>query len=335
MKTFNFAKISVFNLIFLFIVHLKLCYAQTDVYHFSFSKDKLKFSKKSGYDLITYHDYEISQQTGTPALPFTVVQLDLPPGKEIAGITVVDAKSEFLDGQYHISPAQPPQILSSKEKYQTVSPDMEIYASNDAYPNDIVEISKSGFLSGNPTGSLFIFPLQYFPLKKKIKFYSEIEITVQYKASGKFARLPKQSGYSKYVRDNLLNKMIQGYNDVEAEKIPIEHQNSLLSDEEHLYVLATIVTTSYIYSNYTGIDNQEKIRNFIIDAYQNWGTLWILLGGDTDIIPHRKAFAFDCEYGDYEENYIPCDLYYSDLDGDWNANGNTIYGEVEDERMHS
>jgi hypothetical protein len=29
-------------------------------------------------------------------------------------------------------------------------------------------------------------------------------------------------------------------------------------------------------------------------------------------------------------NEIPCDLYYADLDGDWNENGNSVYGEVGD-----
>ncbi len=130
---------------------------------------------------------------------------------------------------------------------------------------------------------------------------------------------------------------------------------SLLPDEEHLYLIITadhlvasfqpladwklkkglsakIVKTSYIYANCAGKDYQERIRNFIIDAYQNWGTIWVLLGGDTNIIPHRFAFAFDCEYeyGDYSDNFIPCDLFYSNLDGDWNANGNDIYGEVDD-----
>ncbi len=344
----------VFIFTLLFILNLHIGNAQTNPIHFSFTKDKLVFSKKSGYDLITYQDYEISQKTGAPVLPFAIIQFDLPAGKEIAGITIISTKSEFLEGEYLISPAQPPQILSDKTKYKAVSPDTHIYASNDAYPKDIIEISKSGFLSGNPIGSLFVFPLQYFPLQKKIKFYSEVEITVQYKTSGKFPRMPKQSGYSKQVKDILLNKMVKDYNDAETEKFPAEYQNALLSNEEHLYVIitsddlvphfqpladwklkkglsATIVTTSHIYSNYTGIDNQEKIRNFIIDAYQHWGTVWILLGGDTDIIPHRTAFAFDCEYGDYKENYIPCDLYYSDLDGDWNANGNTIYGEIDDD----
>jgi uncharacterized repeat protein (TIGR01451 family) len=347
-------KIIIFNFILLFIINLKVGNAQTNKYHFSFSKDELKFSKKSGFDFISYRDYEISQAVGAPVLPFTVVQLNLPAGREIAGVTIVNTKSEFLKGEYYIYPGQPPQILSNKEKYERVSPDIAIYSSHDAYPKDIVKISNSGSLAGNNVGSIFLSPLQYFPSQKRIKFYSEIEVEIQYKESIRSPILPKQSEYSQQVKHRLLNKLIYDYNDQETIITPMQYGVSQLPDEEHLYVIITsgsfeshfqalvdwklkkglsaiIVTTSYIYTNYAGNDNQEKIRNFIIDAYQSWGTMWILLGGDTDIVPSRKAFAFDCEYGEYEYNYIPCDLYYSDLDGDWNANGNTVYGEVEDD----
>jgi hypothetical protein len=346
-------RVFIFALMLFFIVNLEVGYTQTDSYRFLFSEDELKFSKKSGFDFITYGDFELDQQKGAPVVPFRITQLHLPAGREIAAITIVNTKSEFLTGEYHLYPGQPPQILSNKEKYRTVSPDLNIYLSNDAYPKDIVKISNSGSLAGNNVGSLLIFPLQYVPSQKKVKFYSEIEIAVEYKESIHSPILPKQSEYSRQVKHRLLEKLIHDYNDQETILSPMQYRVSQLPDEEHLYVIITsddlishfqaladwklkkglsaiIVSASFIYSNFTGNDNQEKIRNFIIDAYQSWGTMWILLGGDTDIVPPRKAFAFDCEYGDYEDNYIPCDLYYSDLDGDWNANGNNIYGEVAD-----
>jgi len=54
--------------------------------------------------------------------------------------------------------------------------------------------------------------------------------------------------------------------------------------------------------------------------------MYIVLGGDTDIVPHRLCY---CEAAEYEV-YIACDLYYSDLDGSWDANNNNIFGEVDD-----
>jgi len=94
---------------------------------------------------------------------------------------------------------------------------------------------------------------------------------------------------------------------------------------DHLSLHDTVVTTEYIYSSQSGRDNPEKIRNFIKYAYQNWQTTYVLLGGDADVIPCRYAYAYAGGPAS-----IPCDLYYSDLDGDWDANANDVFGEFAD-----
>jgi len=93
-----------------------------------------------------------------------------------------------------------------------------------------------------------------------------------------------------------------------------------------------IFTTDSIYSNYSGRDNQEKIRNFIKYIHENLGVGYVLLGGDVDVVPARIAFAMACEAGYHpeDEDSIRADLYYSDLDGDWDADGDNLFGEVED-----
>ncbi len=56
---------------------------------------------------------------------------------------------------------------------------------------------------------------------------------------------------------------------------------------------AAIVTTDYIYANYTGTethDNPDKIRQFIADSYANHGTQWVLLGGDVEVVPARGVY---------------------------------------------
>ena len=91
----------------------------------------------------------------------------------------------------------------------------------------------------------------------------------------------------------------------------------------------TVITTEYIYSNYSGTDNQERIRNFITDAVNNHSTQWILLGGDINIVPYRKTFS-GIQYANNWKDTIPCDLYYADIDGDWDGNNNGTYGEPGD-----
>jgi len=107
--------------------------------------------------------------------------------------------------------------------------------------------------------------------------------------------------------------------------------NNLRSFIRSTYSLAdTVITTEYIYSNYAGTDNQEKIRNFITDAVNTHSTQYILLGGDINIVPYRKTFSGVVSGYPAWYDTIPCDLYYTDLDGDWDGNNNGTYGEPTD-----
>ncbi|MDZ4182584.1 MAG: C25 family cysteine peptidase, partial [Candidatus Cloacimonadaceae bacterium] len=93
-----------------------------------------------------------------------------------------------------------------------------------------------------------------------------------------------------------------------------------------------IFLTADIYSNYTGVDNAAKVRNFIIDAYQTWNASptpleYVILGGDDEIVPERGFYG---QVGSTVDLRMPSDLYYGNLDGDFNANGNELYGEILD-----
>ena len=89
-----------------------------------------------------------------------------------------------------------------------------------------------------------------------------------------------------------------------------------------------IVTVEDIYSSTDGVDNQEKIRNFIIDEYVNNGIIMVLLGGDVDIIPCRGLYCEVQSSELYVDNTIPADLYYSALDGTWNDDNDDRWGEI-------
>jgi hypothetical protein len=89
-------------------------------------------------------------------------------------------------------------------------------------------------------------------------------------------------------------------------------------------VPAVVRTTSFIRQHYPfGADDAERIRMFLRDAYARWGTKWVLLGGDTDVIPERLAF----NQSFYQLEHIVADIYFSCLDGNWNADGDSEYGE--------
>ena len=87
-------------------------------------------------------------------------------------------------------------------------------------------------------------------------------------------------------------------------------------------VPAAVRTMTFIRQQYAGADDAERIRTFIRDAYTRWGTKWVLLGGDTDVIPVRFGTTTF-----YSGTTIATDLYYQCLDGNWDADGDDFYGE--------
>jgi hypothetical protein len=92
-------------------------------------------------------------------------------------------------------------------------------------------------------------------------------------------------------------------------------------------VRAGIVTLEDIYANpaYSGADAAAEVRNCIAALHAERGVAWVLLGGDTDLVPARNAYDPVYNQG------LPCDLYYADLDGTWNGDGDARWGEPVDD----
>lgn len=101
---------------------------------------------------------------------------------------------------------------------------------------------------------------------------------------------------------------------------------NLIAQKQGHGISATIVTIEDILANYTGVDNAEKLRNFIIDAYNNWETDFVMLGGDIHIIPLRSLYC----NSDAGADNVPSDLYYQCLDGNYNSDGDSYWGEPTD-----
>ncbi len=91
--------------------------------------------------------------------------------------------------------------------------------------------------------------------------------------------------------------------------------------------LATeIRTVQSIHAQYpAGRDDPERIRMFLKDAHALWGTRFVLLGGDDPLVPIRRVF--DRGLGG-PSIMLPTDQYYACLVGSWNADGDSLWGEL-------
>jgi hypothetical protein len=81
-----------------------------------------------------------------------------------------------------------------------------------------------------------------------------------------------------------------------------------------------------------GADDAARLRAYLTGRYEDGGLEHVILGGDSDVMPYREIWAtvaVDAEQVN-EETYVTSDLYFADLDGDWDPDGDGEYGELDD-----
>ncbi len=327
--------------------------AETESMTLHFTKEDFTFTKQNNYDVINppqNNNFVFTTGLGEPQLPLKIITLSIPYDKEISEVKIIHKKVHALKGEFLLYPVQKPKVLSDESPMEFITADPAIYGKSSIFPEHVLQISRSGFLSGYHLGSFLVSPFQYDSLNNELVFIDELKLEIVYsesKTSG--IEISQRSQATQTFLSEQIAKVAYNKNDIHDPHTVLKE----VKDDIYEYVIITtnnfkaefqplaewktqkgirtlVVSTTDIFNNYGGVDNAEKVRNFIKDYYQNHGTLWILLGGDTNFVPYRVAFAFDCEYSSYSDNFLPCDLYFSDLNGTWNDNGNLIYGELED-----
>jgi len=326
----------------------------------TFDINDLSFTEIEGYDFVRLEGCKSTiVELGAPCLPKVSFSLLIPQGAEVIDIEIVSLDTEEIAGDYKVYPTQHPQPFIKGRVFQFVEPDKDIYSQTILYPEKVIQSAHTGSMGGYKLASLLIYPIQYIPADKKLIFHSKIKFRVTYeeKLRSLNTKTEKQNKiFRKRIEKLILNPEdigifgpftgLRGSLALPADSVEyvIITVDSFASAFQELAdwktkkgVPAEVVTLDYIYSNYTGADNAERVRNFIKDANSSWGTIWVLLGGQCDyewgqeIVPRRNVWYRATHLGHYpDEDTIPSDLYFSDLDGDWNADGDDIYGEATD-----
>jgi hypothetical protein len=302
-----------------------------------FSRDNLNFDKIQNYDFIYLQERGYLSRVGEPMLPMKEIKIALPAGMAVKDLRIVKEEFQDLSGEFNVFPSQPPlQIDQDNSDPVFIAPVSKIYNSAQPYPEKAIELIRQSDLAGQAIAEVAVYPVQYIPGEKKLRLLTRITFALD--GSGDYQcgdYLPINcSEKEQAIYRKTLKAMVANKDDVKLATVPsgMKLSTSLPSATpfEHIIITSssnapyyqpladwhtkkglrdTVITTDYIYSNYSGTDSKERIRNFVIDAHQNWGTFYILLGGEMTTIP----FA----YRDYENTNVPSDAYYGDYDDDW------------------
>jgi len=325
---------------------LQFVFSQT--YHLTHHMESLEITPSGSYVVLDYKEAlnvsSLNPQSGAPDVPVYLYKIPLQPGQTVQDFTIDDFQEQAIEGQFLVRPRQPMWNQFTDKRF--VEPDEKYYNSGRSFPQAPVKFLGVAHFNGIPIAQFAVSPVRYVPAESRLYFIKQIDFSIQTAADPQPSVQPFLTEDITIARRQL-NQLLQPQaarlmNSVSAVEIPAEKLSSGLIDR---YVIITtedlkgafqtladwktqkgvptvIRTLQSILQEYSGIDNAEKMRNFIRWTYQKRGTKYVLLGGDTDIIPtriiHTGGYTFAADY------------YFSDLDGSWNANGNDVFGEAAD-----
>lgn len=328
---------------------------------------ELTFPQPTIRDTSNYHSVEIQDLPnyggpGEPVLPFKTINILIPKGKELRTIDVSTSSRRVLEGRFNLEYGKTPIPVSSKASV-VEQPNQAIYNSVKPFPGALFSSVSGQMLRGYEILTMALHPVQYVPKIGELFYYETMTVTVTLKETGMISPLLRNRLQDKMLVQKVVDNpdAVETYDATTAQLKPA-HVNAsesydyviitnsalnssfqrLIDWKIHEGLNATIVLREDIVSDpdyfCDGLfgdgcgaskfnDTAARIRNFIKDAYQNWDTEYVLLGGDTDIIPTRGVYSYVATVPITVDSNIPCDMYYGALDGSWNNDNDTIFGE--------
>lgn len=351
-----------------------------DIYNFIFSKPNFETIRtRYGYfNIVTIADWPSIGDVGKPALPMVDICFLIPDYRVISGINV-SYTTETIKTIYKVFPMQHEEPNSIKF-INITDYDSKFYRQNKNVLNRVYDNQGISFIHGFPILTISLYPVDYNPYTYKLYWHKNITITFNYaegSINNTYRRFTEDD--INYLSSIVANPLaLESYREPPPSTPPPtpppteKYPGGLCHPIDNIdYVIITnnklrdawipltehrqsfngfntkIVTVEEInscvdYWNNTVLfnDAQAHIREFCRDAYLDWNTSYVLLGGtwrDNDpskqIVPYRE---FKMPGLGYTYNYMPCDLYYSNLDnifwnetcwgGNWGKNKNSDTG---------
>ena len=328
------------NLILLALMVSLIASAQTIEKTYYFAQPSI--SQIQGYEQIQFTNCMQSALAGQPSLPWQSVSLMLPQGTEAVAIEVELSDFQTMEGCHNLFPYQSARTYSDPMRKQ-FEKDEALYASKSVYPALAYGKLSTQYLNGVGFTFSAFTPVQYVPGTGEVRYATKaiVRITTTASKADQSRKLWLNGGNAERAMRLAQNpEMLQTYNDrgrtVGGYDLLVVTKQQYVSafDEYDSFYQARglrthVVDLETVLSTMEGQDNAEKLRNYIIQEYEENGIMMVNLGGDVPDIPYRGFYCDVLTGGNHEtDNNIPADLYYAALDGNWNDDGDNRWGEI-------
>ncbi|MFZ4394853.1 MAG: C25 family cysteine peptidase [Kiritimatiellia bacterium] len=283
-----------------------------------------------------------AEQAGLPVLPEAVVVVELPEGAQVSECLATPAESTLMVLNGRVRHGRVAASYSAEPGEASV-PDPDVYALDTPYP----EIGHADWSiehrGARRVVNVRLSPVQYVPALDLLLVNHRMDVTVRWTVAPPASQGAEKTGRLSQAAVRSLaglalpvtgrvDYIVITSPDLLATPAPYNFQ-ALCAARTRGGLIATTVTTDWIYANYAGVrpdgatDNPTRIRQFIQDAQQNWGTRFVLLGGTAARVPTRLMYG---NVQSVKSAPIASDMYYACLDGTFDSNANGVYGEPGD-----
>ena len=279
-------------------------------------------------------------EPGSPALPSYGVWLLLSPGERAVSCALENVRWESIPGEFLPEPVSRPRRLSDPEFHSTL-PDPGVYQGKSPYPGFQINSLTTHLKRGFALSTCLVFPVRWNPVDGSLQYISSATVVVDTEPGARentgFERFYKGDRSTReWITDRVLNPGSLGNypprDDGETESMLMITVDELAEPAEEYAAWRNargmqtyLADCDQVIEAEEGVDAQESLRAGIARMYEELGISYVLLLGDTEHIPHRGLTA---TVNNSPDNDIPADLYYAALDGNWNDNGNNLWGEA-------
>ncbi len=310
----------------------------------------------SGYEIPALAGARTLGHPGEPLLPVFTARILLPPGEDVVSVRVVP-QAASVPSAHLPAPADAEHPYCFAGPFPQAQPRREIYSSASAFPQSAARLATVQTYRGHRIAYINLFPLRAHPAAGQVAFTPALELQVTtapregllvetsktYRDSPSTRAWLARGSDNPEMADRYAGSVQRGATPARSLVDPAETKlyviltstslepvyEPLAEDRTRKGLPAAVVTRDAILSTYDGRDNQERIRNFLLDAFQNWETEYVLIAGDVNVIPDRDCYCFIYDEGEpLETNDLCCELYYGGLDGTWNDDHDNRWGEV-------
>ncbi|MBD3258883.1 hypothetical protein GF377_10650, partial [candidate division GN15 bacterium] len=309
---------------------------------YSFERPEITTTTHGGqlYDRVVMKDAPNCGNVGQPALPATGARVLIPYGHEVTSIEVTASDRVVLGAGYMIEPVEPQGKLGAKDQpILHAEPDPVIYLADRTFPEATYrEVATYGF-RGYRILIVRLQPVDFNPVTGEVAYYPELTLNVTTTQTGMSSDLYRGFNEDEMaVREKIDNPgTLDSYqaapkNGSRAFDMLIITTPALVTQFEPLrdYHNANGLATEIHTTTDVGSTDPDVVRGYIQSRYIFDGISYVIIGADDDVIPAKDLYVTMQEDGGEAEYAMPGDLYFACLDGTWNYDGDSYWGENTD-----